>query len=91
MRVPLRVRNPLSSLFVSSRRERHLAQYVVREYSRGRSLEDVLDDPYVRNRSTPASRARLFDQPDVVAAIGEQTVAELKRGLTAGPAAGAPR
>ena len=56
-------------------------QYVLREYARGRSLADILEDPYVRNRSTPEERARLLERPEVVAAIGEQAVADLRRSL----------
>jgi len=70
-------------LFVSSKREQYLAQYVVRECSRGRSLEEVLGDPYVRNRSTADRRARLLERPEVIAAIGENTVAEMKLQLAA--------
>lgn len=70
--------NPFAFLFVRSRREQYLVRYVLREYRRGRSLRDVLDDPYVRARSTPQERARLLDQPEVVAAIGEQAVADLR-------------
>jgi len=81
MRLSLRARNPFSFLFVSSKREHYLAEYVVRECSRGRSLEDVLTDPYVRNRSTPGERARLLERPEIVAAIGEHTVGEMKRAL----------
>ena len=66
---------------MSSRREQYLTQYVLREYARGRSLRDVLEDPYVRNRSTPEERARLLERPEVVAAIGEQAVADLRRSL----------
>jgi hypothetical protein len=81
MRVRRMGRNPFASLFVRSRREDYLAQYVLREYARGRSLQDVLRDPYVRNRSTPEERARLLERPDVIATIGEQTVADLKLAL----------
>lgn len=72
-------RNPFAFLFVSTRREQYLAQYVLREYARGRSLKDVFADPYVRNRSTPEERARLLERPELVAAIGEQTLADLRR------------
>jgi hypothetical protein len=81
MRVRFKGRNPFAFLFVRSRREEYLSRYVLREYTRGRSLEDVLKDPYVRNRSTPEQRRRLLDQPALVAAIGEQTVADLKLAL----------
>ena len=75
------MRNPFSFLFVSGRRETYLAHYVLREHARGRSLADVLDDPYVRNRSTPEERARLLEHPEVVKALGDRAVAELKRTL----------
>jgi hypothetical protein len=78
MRLSLSVRNPFTFLFASSKREQYLAQYVVRECSRGRSLGDVLDDAYVRNRSTVDQRARLLERPEVVAAIGEHAIAEMK-------------
>jgi len=81
-----RRRNPFAFLFVSSRREQYLTQYVLREYARGRSLRDVLEDPYVRNRSTPEERARLLDRPELVAAIGEQTLADLRLVHEAAPA-----
>lgn len=68
----------LGFLFASSRREEYVAQYVLREYARGRSLKEVLDDAYVQNRSTPAERARMLERPEVVAAIGEQAVADLR-------------
>jgi hypothetical protein len=75
------MRNPFSFLFASSKREQYLAQYVVRESTRGRSLADVLGDPYVRNRTSEEERARLLERPEVVAAIGENAVAEMKRQL----------
>jgi hypothetical protein len=74
-------RNPFTFLFVRPRRDQYLVRYVLREYARGRSLRDILEDPYVRNRSTPEERARLLERPEVVAAIGRQTVADLKLAL----------
>lgn len=78
MRISFNGRNPFGFLFVTSRREQYLAQYVVREYARGRSLQEVLDDPYIRNRTTPAERARLVERPELIAAIGEQALADLR-------------
>jgi hypothetical protein len=83
--------NPFSFLLVSSRREQYLAQYVLREYGHGRPLEEIFADPYVRNRSTTQERARLLERPDVVATIGEQTVAEMRRSLGRGRPAAAAR
>jgi hypothetical protein len=72
-------------LFGSSRRENFLAQYVLREHARGRPFAEILEDPYVRNRSTPEERTRLLDRPEVVAAFGESSLDEPKE--TARPAA----
>ena len=80
-------RNPFAFLFVSTQREESLAQYVLREYARGRSLEEIFDDPYVRNRSTPDDRRRLLERPEIVSAIGEQGVADLRRSVAAMPGA----
>lgn len=75
------LRNPFSFLFASSSQEDRLAAYVIREHDRGRSLEEVLDDPYVRNRATPQQVARLLDRPDVIHALGEGAVATQQQRL----------
>ena len=77
------LRNPFSFLFASSSKEQRLAAYVIREHERGRSLNEILDDPYVRNRATPQEIARLLDRPEVIHALGEGTVAEQQRRLPA--------
>ena len=69
------LRNPFSFLFARSGAEDRLAAYVVREHRRGRSLADILEDPYVRNRTTDQQRARLLERPDVIRAVGQDTVA----------------
>jgi hypothetical protein len=79
--------NPFASLFSHPRREQFLARYVVRECARGRPLAEVLEDPYVVNRATAAERARLLEQPEVVAAVGKHVVAELKAALAPQPLA----
>jgi hypothetical protein len=64
----------------SSQGER-VAAYVIREHDRGRSLDDILDDPYVRNRCSATEIARLLDRPDIVKAIGDDMAAEAKASL----------
>jgi hypothetical protein len=81
MRVSFKGRNPLAFLFARSRREEYLAQYVLREHSRGRSFAEVLDDAYVRNRYTREEQARLLERPELVAAIGQETLTELRLAL----------
>jgi hypothetical protein len=73
--------NPLSFLFPRSRLDDYLARYVIREHGLGRSLEDVLADPYIVNRSTPEQRARVLERPEIVEAIGDHAVEALKRSL----------
>lgn len=56
-------------------KEEALASYVVREHRQGRSLVDILDDPYLRNRATDEQRLRLLERPEVIRAVGEDTAA----------------
>jgi hypothetical protein len=78
------LRNPFSFLFASTRKEERVAQYVIREHHSGRTLEDILGDPYVRNRLSPAEAARLLDRPELIRAIGEDIVSAVKQQLPAG-------
>jgi len=68
------VRNPFSFLFASSRKEERIVAYVIREHERGRSLHDILEDPFVRNRCTEQERARLLERPDLIHALGQDIV-----------------
>jgi hypothetical protein len=70
-------------LFGTKRQESALARYVIREHAGGRSLAAVMDDPYVRNWSTPEERARLLERPEVVAALGDNALDELRRAVRA--------
>jgi len=74
-RVPDIIRSPFSFLFARSQKEELIAEYIVREHHRGRPLNDILDDPYVTNRVTPDQIRRVFDRPELVRALGEDTVA----------------
>jgi hypothetical protein len=56
-------------------KEDSLAAYIVREYRGGRSLDDILDDPYLKNRASDEQRLRLLERPDVIRAVGEDTAA----------------
>jgi hypothetical protein len=59
----------------SMSKEDSLAAYIVREHRLGRSLEDILDDAYLKNRSTEEQRIRLLERPEVIRAVGEDTAA----------------
>ena len=64
-------RNPFSFLFATKSSEERIAAYIVREHDRGRTLGDILDDPYVVNRCTEPEIARVLERPDVLKAIGD--------------------
>ena len=66
------LRNPFSFLFARSGNEDRIAAYVIREHGRGRSVDDILADPYVVNRTTEGQRGRLLERDDVLRAIGDQ-------------------
>jgi hypothetical protein len=76
------MRFSLKDLFAPSRGEQYLEQYVLREFGRGRGLDEILEDAYVRNRSTPEERRRLLDRPEVVAALGDHALAEMRHSLS---------
>jgi hypothetical protein len=78
-------RNPFSFLFAGRRSEKQVAAYVVREHKRGRSLDDILDDPYVRNRCSDQEIARVLEEPEVIHALGDDIVAEQIKSLEESP------
>jgi hypothetical protein len=67
-------RNPFAFLFERSSQEDRLAAYVIREHNRGRPLEEILQDRYIVNRTTPSQLQRLLDNPDLVRALGNDTL-----------------
>jgi hypothetical protein len=77
-------RSVFSFLGTRSSQAERVAAYVIREHDRGRSLNDILDDPYVRNRCSQSEVARILDRPDVLKAIGDDLAESAKAGLPAG-------
>ena len=71
-------RNPFSFLFERSSQEDRLAAYVIREHDRGRSLEEILNDRYILNRTTPQQLQRLLENPDVVRTLGQDTIESVR-------------
>ena len=74
-------RNPFSFLFTRSSAEEQVVAYVTREHRRGRRLSEILQDRYVQNRLTPQQRLRLLDRPEVIQALGDETVEDTRREL----------
>ena len=76
------LRDALSGAFSflgsGSQKEERIAQYVIREHHRGRSLAEILEDHYVTNRLSPDQVRRLLDRHDVIHAIGEDTIAAMR-------------
>jgi hypothetical protein len=66
------------NLFSRSTHDDRVSSYVIREHDRGRSLTEILEDPYVRNRTTPQERERLLDRPEVIRAIGEDVITQVR-------------
>jgi hypothetical protein len=77
------LRSPFSFLFARSSTEERVAAYVIREHGRGRGLAEILDDRYVQNRLTPQQRLRLLDRPELIQALGDETVDDTRRELEA--------
>jgi hypothetical protein len=77
------LRSPFSFLFARSSTEERVAAYVIREHGRGRGLAEILEDRYVQNRLTPQQRLRLLDRPELIQALGDETVDDTRRELEA--------
>jgi hypothetical protein len=73
------LQNPFSFLFARSAREDRVAAYVIREHDRGRPLNEILEDPYVRNRCSPQETARLLERPDIIKAVGDDLAEQTRR------------
>jgi hypothetical protein len=65
------------SLFQRSSRSDQLAAYLIREHAQGRDVDEILDDPYIRNRATETQRRQLLERPEVIRAIGEHVKSSL--------------
>jgi hypothetical protein len=76
------LRNPFSFLFTRSSKEERIAAYIIREHERGRRLNEILEDPYVRNRATEREVARLLERPELIEALGRPTVTEAQQDLS---------
>jgi hypothetical protein len=75
------LRSPFSFLFTRSNAEDRVAAYVLREHSRGRPLAEILQDRYVQNRLSEQQQMRLLDRPELVHALGDESVESARRTL----------
>jgi hypothetical protein len=83
MKVNSFLRNPFSFLFATSKKEERIVQYIIREHDRGRSLNDILEDPFIRNRCTKDEIGRLLERPELIKALGEDIVESARAGRPA--------
>ena len=62
---------------------KRLIEYVVRQLGGGRTLAEILEDPYMTNRSNELQRRALLEEPVVVEAATGEAIAELRAQLEA--------
>ena len=74
-------RSPFSFLFTRSNAEDRVAAYVLREHARGRPLAEILQDRYVQNRLSEQQQMRLLDRPELVHALGDDSVADARKSI----------
>jgi hypothetical protein len=77
-------RSVFSFLGARSSQEDRVVAYLIREHDRGRAVNEILNDPYVRNRCSQSEVARVLDRPDVLKAIGDDLARRAKAELPAG-------
>jgi len=65
-------RNPFSFLFSRTSAEENVVAYLLREHGAGRRVDEILEDPYVKNRLSLEQQKRMLSRPDVIHALGEQ-------------------
>lgn len=62
---------------------KRLIEYVTGQLKQGRSLADVVEDPYVTNRLNPMERRALVEEPEIVEAAQGEALDELRAQLEA--------
>ena len=70
------------NLFARSPSDDRVTAYVLREHARGRDLAEILEDPYIRNRTTPQERERLLDRPEIIRAVGDDVATSTKQRIS---------
>jgi hypothetical protein len=74
-------RSPFSCFHTGPAREERIAGYIVREHRRGRTLSEILEDPYLRCRWTDAQLRVVLATPSVLRALADDIV-DLSTGPT---------
>jgi len=58
--------------------EERVVEYVIREVHNGRTLMEVINDPYVRNRLSDEKREEILQNPEVLDALEEEIQAAFR-------------
>jgi hypothetical protein len=66
-----------------SARHKRLIEYVTGQLAQGRSLTDVVNDPYITNRLNPMERRALVEEPKIVEAAQADALDDLRAHLEA--------
>jgi hypothetical protein len=69
-----------------TRRERLVAEHVLRELAAGRELDEVLNDSYVRVHASPQQVRSLLDHPEISRAVGLATCGAIAALIASGVA-----
>jgi hypothetical protein len=64
-----------------SARHKRLIDYTVRQLNGGRSLNEIIEDPYLTNRLNVVERRALLEEPKIVEAAGDEVLAEMRERL----------
>lgn len=62
-------------------KHKRLIEYVQRQLKAGRSLNQVLEDPYVTNRLSPLDRRALLEEPEIIEASHEEVLNSMRSQL----------
>jgi len=62
----------------SGAKHKRLIEYVTRQLKGGRSLAQVLEDPYVTNRLSPLDRRALLEEPEIIEATHDEVLATMR-------------
>ena len=65
-------------LFSRSSEVDRVRTYVLREHGKGRAVHDILADKYVTNRLSADQIDRLFEDPELVEALGDEALAQAR-------------
>jgi hypothetical protein len=52
--------------------EERVVQFIVQEIHAGKTLEEALQEPYVKNNTTPDWRREILERPEIVKAVEEE-------------------